>query len=171
MSRPYRRLHQRSLRSLSCGRCWYQRLRVKDVLSSKMVRTIKQGTDTCTQRARFTSALSTSRLCCRFCLWKHTQCTEQSTRRWIVCASPGVLPCSTGWQPLRVKPLDHHRFPQICLKTSCFAWGTALRGIRRILDLLVMALQALSSPLCAPVEALNLGHQRNTTLANGGKQP
>jgi len=123
----------------------------------------KQGTDTCTQRAFLTLALSTSLLCCRFCLWKHAQCTEHSTRRWIVCGSPGVLPCSTCWQPLRVKPLpvtqllDHRLFPQICSNASCFAWDTALRGIRRILDLLVMTLQALSTPPCAPVETLNLG--------------
>ena len=40
-------------------------------------------------------------LCCRLCLWKHVQCTEQSMRGWIVCGSPGVLPFSTGWQPQR----------------------------------------------------------------------
>jgi hypothetical protein len=53
------------------------------------------------------------------------------------------------------------RFPQICSNASCFALGTALQGIRRIVFLLVMALQALSPPPCAEVEALNLGHQRN----------
>jgi len=68
--------------------------------------------------------------------WKHAHCTEQSMRRWIVCGSPGVFLCSTGWQSLRVSPLsvtellDHRRFQQICLNASCFALGTALRGIR-----------------------------------------
>jgi len=52
---------------------------------------------------------------------------------------------------------------------SCFALGTALRGIRRIVFLLVMTLQAPSPPPCAEVEALNLGHLRNATLINGGK--
>ena len=97
-------------------------------------------------------------MCCRLCLWKHAHCTEQSMRswivcgspiqwkhahcteqsmrRWIVCGSPGVFLCSTGWQSLGVSPLsvtellDHRRFPQICLNESCFALGTALRGIR-----------------------------------------
>ena len=30
---------------------------------------------------------------------EHAQCTEQSTRRGIVCGSPGVLPCTTGLLP------------------------------------------------------------------------
>jgi len=87
------------------------------------------------------------------------------------------LHCSTGWQLLRVSPLpvtqlvDYCRFPQICSNASCFPFGAALRGTRRIADLLAMAQQALLPPPCAPVEALNLGHQRNATLANGGKQP
>jgi len=59
---------------------------------------------------------------------------------------------------------------------SCFALGTALQGItrmmiRRIVFLLVMALQALSPPTCVEVEALNLVHLRNATLTNGGKRP
>ena len=94
----------------------------------------KQGTDTCSQRAFSMSALSTSLLCCRFCFWKHAQCAEQSTRRWIVCGSPGVLPCSTGWQLLCVKPLpvtqllDHHLFPQICLNASCLPGALPCRA-------------------------------------------
>jgi len=50
---------------------------------------------------------------------EHTQCTEQSTRRGIVCGSPGVLPCSTGLPPLRVSSppvaqLLHHRARPPC---------------------------------------------------------
>ena len=57
----------------------------------------------------------------------------------------------------------------VITEPSCFALGTALQGITRIIFLLVMALQALSPPPCAEVEALNLGHQRNAALTNGGK--
>jgi len=59
----------------------------------------------------------------------------------------------------------------VIIEPSCFALGTALQGIRRIVFLLVMALQALSPPPCVEVEALNLGHLRNATLTNGGKRP
>ena len=44
------------------------------------------------------------------------------------------------------------RCPQICSNASCFALGTDLRGIRRIVFLLAMALLALSSPPGAEVE-------------------
>ena len=54
---------------------------------------------------------------------------------------------------------------------SCLVLGTALQGIRRIVFLLVMELQALSPPPCVEVETLNLCHLRNATLTNGGKQP
>jgi len=38
----------------------------------------------------------------------HIVRTEQSMRGWIVCGSPWVLLCSTGWQPLPVTQfLDH----------------------------------------------------------------
>jgi len=59
----------------------------------------------------------------------------------------------------------------MCWNASCFALGTALRAIRSIVFLLAVALQALLSPPCAEVEALNLGQQRNATFINGGKQP
>jgi len=59
----------------------------------------------------------------------------------------------------------------VITEPSCFALGTALQGIRRIVFLLVMALQALSPQPCVEVEALNLSHLRNATLTNGGKQP
>jgi len=43
--------------------------------------------------------------------------------------------------------------PQICSNTSCFALGSDLRGIRRIIFLLPMALLALWPPSGAEVEA------------------
>ena len=43
--------------------------------------------------------------------------------------------------------------PQICSNASCFALGTDLRGIRRIVFLLTMALLALSPPSGAEVKA------------------
>ena len=135
-----------------------------------------QGTDMRTQKVFSTSTLSTS-IVLQVVFVVET-CTEQTTRVWIVCGSPGVSwSCSTGWKLLRVSPLPvnqllvHRSFPQICSNASCIAFGTALRGIRRIYFLLAMSLQVLSPPQCAQVEALNLGHQRNATLANGGKQP
>jgi len=77
--------------------------------------------------------------------------------------------------PLPVTELVDPRpsFPTDMLEhvLSCLVLGTALRGIRRIVFLLVMALQALSPPPCAEVEALNLSHLRNATLTNGAKQP
>jgi len=45
------------------------------------------------------------------------------------------------------------RCPQICSNASCFALGTDLRGIRRIVFLLAMALLALSHPQGAEFEA------------------
>jgi hypothetical protein len=45
------------------------------------------------------------------------------------------------------------RCPQICSNASCFALGTDLRGIRRIVFFLAMALLALSPPPGAEVEA------------------
>ena len=45
------------------------------------------------------------------------------------------------------------RCPQICSNASCFALGTDLRGIRRIVFLLAMALLVLSPPPGAEVEA------------------
>jgi len=136
-------------------------------------RSRRHGQGTCRQ------LLCRRRLCCRLCLWKHAQCSEQSTCRWIVCGSPGLLPCSTGWQPLRVR----------CLSLSCLT-TVACHRYARTRPVLPWALpcgasegsclqslgngttvEALSPLLCAQVEAPNLGHQRNATLANGGKQP
>jgi len=45
------------------------------------------------------------------------------------------------------------RCPQICSNASCFALGTDLQGIRRIVFLLAVALLALSPPPGAEVEA------------------
>jgi len=59
----------------------------------------------------------------------------------------------------------------VITESSCFALDTTLQDIRRIVFLLVMALQALKPPPCVEVEALNLSHQRNATLTNGGKMP
>jgi len=78
--------------------------------------------------------------------------------------------------PLPVMPelLDSRPpFPTDMLERvlTCFALGTAMLGIRRIVFLLVMAPQALSPPPCAEVEALNLGHLRNATRTNSGKRP
>jgi len=71
--------------------------------------------------------------------------------------------CRTVWHPLHVRPLpvalllDHCcYFPHTCSNVSCWALGTALQGIRRIVDHLASALNALSLLLCALVEALKL---------------
>jgi len=100
-------------------------------------------------------------------------------------------------RPLVPQLLDHRRcipFPGVTLQLSCVfvhqcllpviqlldhcplfptdrleRFLICLVGIRRIVFLLVMALQALSPPPCAEVEALNLGHLRNAALTNGGK--
>jgi len=59
----------------------------------------------------------------------------------------------------------------VITELSCFALGITLQGIRRIFFLLVMALQVLSTPPCVEVEALNLGHLKNSpnkrTVASG----
>jgi len=72
------------------------------------------------------------RLCCRLCLWKHAQCTEQRTGREIVCRSPGVYlvaqvgSCCVSARCPIAQLLDHLRhFPQICSNASCRALGTA----------------------------------------------
>jgi len=65
----------------------------------------------------------------------HIVRTQESMCGWIVCGSPGVLPCSTGWQPLRVSPLpvtqllDHSpSFPTDMLERVLFCLGHCLVG-------------------------------------------
>jgi len=82
----------------------------------------------------------------------HIVCTEQSMRGWIVCGSPGVLLCSTGCCLSLICLTTVCCCPQICSIASCFALGTDLQGIRRIVFLLAMALLAMSSPPGAEVE-------------------
>jgi len=67
--------------------------------------------------------------------------------------------------------MDAEWAAMVITEPSCFALGTALQGIRRIILPLVMALQALLPPPCVEVETLNLSHLRNVTLTNDGKQP
>ena len=74
-----------------------------------------------------TKGLCRHQLCCRLCLCKRAQCPEQGTRRGIVCGSPRILPCRTGWHPLTVSPLPVAqlldkccRFQQICSNKALF---------------------------------------------------
>ena len=55
----------------------------------------------------------------------HIVHTEQSMRGWIVFGSPGVLLCSTGWQPLPVTQLLDHLplLPTDMLKRVLFCLG------------------------------------------------
>ena len=80
--------------------------------------------------------------------------TEQSMRGWIVCGSPRVLLCSTGRCLSLSRSTTICHCPQICSNASCSALDTDLRGIRRIVFLLAMALLALLSSPGAEVEAL-----------------
>ena len=55
----------------------------------------------------------------------HIVRTQQSMRGWIVCVSPGLLLCSTGWQVLTVtQVLDHSlSLPTDMLERVLFCLG------------------------------------------------
>jgi len=87
---------------------------------------------------------------------RYAHCTHRAKYARLDCMwiTRGVALYHRGSRCLSLSCLTIvRRCPQICSNASCFALGTDLRGIRRIVFLLAMALLALSPPPGAEVEA------------------